>query len=215
MEKSFIEELREAKKEYKNVFVNYFNDGEVRTDLNYMKDNLEQAKTKNEFYLITEVMKETTKRYGYHYDFDTVKLNLLLGLIYDANDVDKDNNIKENAEPIDGMIRFYTEKVDCFLDGEKTNQHNSSYSLQGFIPFNRLMKSIKETGLDYEGPQSFEELKERILNNEVFDITLTASLYKKEKKQEEVPEIEETIESEVKEEPVVVKESKIKKLFRR
>ncbi len=206
MDKSFIEELREAKHEYDTVLVNFFNDGKTRTDERYMYKYLEKADKSDEFYLITETMKDTTKMYSHGYDFDTIKMNLLLGLIYDANDVDENKQIKENTNPVDGVIRFYTGEVHSYLDDEKTNKYVYDYGRQGFIKFDKLMSNIKKTGLEYDGPESFEELKERILNEEVFDITLSANLEKKEQKEEQVVE---PIVEEVKEKP----KSKIKTIF--
>ncbi len=211
MDKAFLEELRKAKSTYETSLVCYFNDGVIRKDLHFMDDNLEKAKRKNEFYLISEALLEQTKRYGSKYDFDTIKMDLLLGLIYDAKDVDKDDNIKENAEPINGMLRFYTGTANTYLNGEQTNNYNSKYSLQSYITFDNLMSSIKQKGLKYDGPKSFEELKERILNNEVFEITISASSLNKEERKAISKEVEE----EVIEETPVKKESKILSLFKR
>ncbi len=207
MDKSFLEELKEAKHEYDTVLASFFNDGKVRKDEQYMYKYLDKANESNEFYLITETMKDATKMYSHGYDFDTVKMNLLLGLIYDINDIDENDKIKENANPVDGIVRFYTSDVKSFLNDEQTNKYNYDYGRQGFIKFDKLMTSIKKSGLEYNGPELFEDLKERILNDEVFDITLTADLRTKEEK--EVQE-EKVVEEVIEEKP----KSKVKKFFR-
>ena len=195
MNKSLIEELIEAKHEHDNVLASVFNDGKVRKDEKYMAERLEDDTKNDKFYLITETMKDATKMYGLGYEFDTISMDLLLGLIYDVNDLDENDKIKENAQPINGMVRFYTSNVSSYLDGVKTNKYEYDLGRQGFIKFDKLMSNISKSGLEYTGPKSFEELKERILNEEVFDINLTASLKEKENKQEEIIEekLEETI----------------------
>lgn len=211
MEKSFIEELRNAKVKHNNKLVEFFNDGSVHKDKVSDLDRLESAKFHNKFYLITEAMSEATESYGYRCDFDTITIDLKLGLIYDIDDVDENDQIKENANPMNGMLRFYTGDVNSYLDGEKTNDYTYDYGRQSYISFNQLMSSVKKCGLEYNGPETFEELKTRILNKEVFDITLTASLNTKEKQQEQPKE---TKEEQIEEQPVE-KKSKIFSLFRR
>ena len=191
MEKAFIKELRNAKEKHNDKLVEFFNDGKVQKEKIGELDRIKLAKTFDKFYLITDAMSEATESYGYDYDFDTITINLNLGLIYDIDDVDENNQIKENAKPMNGMLRFYTGDVNSYLDGEKTNGYTYDYGRQGYITFNQLTSSIKKCGLEYNGPKSFEELKNRILNNEVFDITLTASLKEPEEKLEKEPVIEE------------------------
>lgn len=208
MEESFIEELINAKVYHNIRLVSFLNNGEVVKDKVDDVDRLERAKHFNKFYMITEAMSEATESYGYKCDFDTITINLDLGIIYDIKDVDENNQIKENAKPKNGMLRFYTGEVNSYLDGKKTNNYTYDYGRQGFITFNQLMSSIKKCELEYNGPQTFEELKTRILNKEEFPITLTASLKAKEKQLKQPQEL-------VEEEKPVVKESKIKKFFRR
>lgn len=179
MNKSLIDELIEAKHEHDNVLASVFNDGKVRKDEKYMAKYLKDDFLDDKFYLITETMKSATKMYALGYEFDTISMDLLLGLIYDINDLNEDNSIKENAQPVDGMVRFYTSTVNSYLDGEKTNKYEYDMGRQGFIKFNKLMSNISKSGLEYTGPKTFEELKERILNGEIFDINLTASLNEK------------------------------------
>lgn len=202
MNKSLVDELIEAKHEHDYDLANIFNDGKVRKDEKYMAEHLKDDKNDDKFYLISQTMKDATRMYAYGYEFDTISMDLLLGLIYNVNDLDENDKIKENAKPVDGIVRFYTSNVSSYLDGEKTNKYEYDMGRQGFIKFDKLMSNISKSGLEYTGPKSFEELKERILNEEVFDINLTASLIEKENKQEEImeEELEETIEDKVIEE---------------
>ncbi len=208
MDKSLLEELREIRHDRDIALVAYFNDGNIRKDeYSRYKFYLEE-KGKNDFYLISDTMKEAARVYSYSYDFDSIKVPVNLGLIYNVEDIDENDKIKENAEPINGLVRFYTGPVESYLAGEKTNLHESRAARQGFIKFNTLMNSIEKSQLEYNGPKSFEEFKERILNNEIFEISLTASSLNREEKTSSKQE-------EVIEETPVKKESKILSLFKR
>ncbi len=211
MEKSLLEELREIRHERDIALVAFFNDGNIRKDEYSRYNSYLEEKGKNKFYLISDTMKEAARVYSYSYDFDSIKVPVNLGLIYKVEDVDDNNKIKENAEPLNGLVRFYTGPVESYLAGEKTNLHESRAARQGFIKFDTLMNSIEKSKLEYNGPKSFEEFKERILNNEVFEISVTASSLNKEERKENTKEVEE----EVIEETPVKKESKILSLFKR
>ena len=108
----------------------------------------------------------------------TLSMNLSLGLIFDGKYVDEDNKVKADAEPMEGIVRYYTMEADCYLNGEKTNKHDGAKyrSRQGFINYARLVNSAAKNGLTFNGPRTFEEFKEQILVGEPFDISLSASL---------------------------------------
>ena len=214
MNKSLIEELIEAKHEHDPVLVSFCNVGKARKDEQYMVKYFEEAKDNDKFYLISESMKKATKMYAYGYDFDTITMDLKLGLVYDVNDLDENYQVKENSNPVDGIVRFYSGIVNSYLDGKKTNKYEYDNGYSGFIKFDDLMSNVSNSGLEYTGPNSFEELKERILNNEKFDISLIASLKEKED-QVVTPIIKEEVEEAVVEEKTIEEKpkSKIKRFF--
>ena len=212
MEKSLLEKLVEAKHENDTALVEFFNTGKIRTDENYMLKHLNNIDSDNSFSRIETTLVDSIQSYSRHYDFDSINLDLGLGIILNAEDVIDKKRIKPNAQPIDGIVRFYTGSVQSILNGKQTNDIDFGeicHGRQGFIVFDDLMNKIKHSGLQYIGPQSFEELKSRILNDEKFTISLKASLVENAKAQEEIV-TEEVIE----EKPVEIK-SKIKSLFRR
>ena len=214
MNKSLIEELIEAKHEHDPVLVSFCNDGKARKDEQYMVKYFEEAKDNDKFYLISESMKKATKMYAYGYDFDTITMDLKLGLVYDVNELDENYQVKENSNPVDGIVRFYSGIVNSYLDGKKTNKYEYDNGYSGFIKFDDLMSNVSNSGLEYTGPNSFEELKERILNNEKFDISLIASLKEKED-QMVVSKFTEAVEEVVVEENTIEEKpkSKIKRFF--
>lgn len=181
MEKSAIDRLREAKKEHEIALVSYFNNGKVRKDENYMVKHMDHPSSKQEFDGIMNVFCNITDSYARHYDFEDVKMDLEVGLMFKAADVQGDS-VKENAQPIKNIVRYYTGTISTFKDGKIANDIDYSHILmgrQGFADFNGLVRQIKASGLQYTGPETFEEFEEQILVGEPFDITLEAKLNEK------------------------------------
>ena len=181
MEKSAIEKLRDAKKEHEVALVSFFNNGKVRKDENYMVKHMNKPDSKHEFDGIMNVFCNITDSYARHYDFDDVKMGLEIGLIFRAEDV-QGESIKEDAQPVKGVVRYYTGKIDTFKDGKQANDIDYSEILMGrqsFVDFNGLVAQIKKSGLQYTGPETFEEFEEQILVGEPFEISLSANLNEK------------------------------------
>ena len=183
MEQALLEKLKKAKKYQGAEFICFFNNGKVREDDLRSARRIKEAKDGKSFELISEVLYNATESYARNYDFDCVDMNLELGLIYKSEDVEN-NQIKENGEPIPGIVRIYTGSVNSYLNGEQTNERDySQYGLgrQGFITFHQLISNIKKSGLDYIGPKSFEEFKKKTQRGEPIDIKISANLNEKEK----------------------------------
>lgn len=183
MEQSLIDRLKDAKREYETEFVCFFNDGEVRTDEKYSAKRIHEFKSFDEFQAISGVMCKATESYARYFDFDNIDFHLLLGLIFNKKDVDENNQVQPNSQPIQNIVRYYTGSVESSLNGEPTNKWDYDRigcGRQGFISFNQLIALIQSSGLDYTGPESFEEFQKRILSGETFDIKLSADLKPKE-----------------------------------
>ena len=102
---------------------------------------------------------------------------LEVGLIFNKSDVDEEKHIKENAKPLDGVVRCYTGDITSYLNGEKSNTDGYyGYGKQGFVDYDELVLSTKKNGLSFIGPKSFEEFKEKIISGEQFPISLQANL---------------------------------------
>ena len=178
MEQTLLEKLQKAKKYHGAELVCFFNNGMVREDDLLNARRIKEAKDPKTFDLISEVLYKATESYARNYDFDRIDMDLQLGLIYKARDVEE-GKIIENREPIPGIVRIATGEVNSYLAGEQTNESNYyRYALgkQSFITFDKLMKAIQKSGLDYIGPETFEEFKEQILLGEPFDIKISANL---------------------------------------
>ena len=200
MEKSLIEKMIEAKHDHDIVLVEVFNNGKYKYIPQYATKPLEDVDNYNSFNQIERYFCDATESYARHYDFDSINLNLQIGIIYDVNDIVNDT-VKEGAEPLDEIVRFNTGSVKSYLNNKKTNimdYEDYGFSQQGFIKFDKLMSSIESSGLQYNGPKSFDELKTKILNGEKFDITLSANLKTKEEEMSKEPRKEKPVEEKIK-----------------
>lgn len=206
MKERLIDKMIQAKNDHGIAYVNFFNNGEVKKDERNRTTLLKYANEASAFDSIEETLYNSTESCCREYDLDTMEMTLLLGLIYNGQDVDENDQLLENAEPMKDIVRFYTGEVNSYLDNEKTNTYDYGRinGRQGYINYNVLLNQVKKNGLTFNGPESFEEFKEKILAKEPFDINLTATLIPTEEKQEEVAEVKE-----LEEKP----KSKIKRIF--
>lgn len=181
MKKTLLERMTESKDKHGVACISVFNDGKVRIDENYMTPLMKYANNPDAFDTIGDVLFDINETYARDYDFDTLTMQLELGLVFDGKYVDENKKLRDNAEPMDGLVRWYTLDADCYLDGEKTNATDAGYrkGRQGFINYARLVSSAEKNGLTFSGPRTFEEFKEQILVGEPFDITLSAQFRKK------------------------------------
>ena len=194
MDKRLLEELIEEKYSYETAHVCFFNNGKVRTEDNGSAKRINNSNPRSSLEDIKDVLKRAIRFYSSECDFDTINLDLELGIVYDKNDVNEDNTIKENCEPIQNIVRFYTGSIKCLLNEEEASKFNYGeigYGYQSYTKFDELKSLIDKNGLSYNGPQTFEELKDRIQSGEKFNITVSANLVEKEK-QVQKQEVKET-----------------------
>ena len=190
--KTLLEELKEASVSNEKAYVSYFNNGLVRTDNKIETERMSNFYQEDFIRTIKFLFRDAAEYYARQNPYDNISMNLELGLVYNKEDVDDDNNIKENAKPIKDVVRCYTSGVTSFLNGEKANEHDYVYDRKGFINYNDFVSKMKKDGISFEGPETFNDFKDAILAGETFDISIYADLKQKDKKQEE---------AQVKEEP--------------
>ena len=177
MDKSLKDRILLIKKNRSIGCVNFFNDG-THTEDEY--SSLKRMETINTSYVVSDfedLICDASEYYVYHYDFNSVGLGLLLGLVYKKEDVDDEFNIRPGAEPANNIVRYYSGSVTSYLDGEQSNATTyKGYGRQGFIKYNDFVTLLSRRGLNYNGPKSFKELKDAILSGETFDIELSVDL---------------------------------------
>ena len=180
---SLLERMNEAKHEYEVAFVSFFGDC-TRTDDYYMMNNFNNASKKDAFNAIENTLCQFARYYSIHEKYNSLDLDLSLGIVYNKEDVNEDNTLKENAEPIPNVVRVYTEDSRCYQNRDKVEGKLNSmfYGSQCFITFDNLLERINDEGLIYYGPDSYEEVKEAILSGEKVTATISANLNQKKNK---------------------------------
>ena len=181
MRESLLDKVMNAKKDYEVGQVIFYNSGRVGTETNSFAKKVENIYDSVELEMIMRDLCGATGSYARSYELDTVIMGLDLGLIYRASDVDENNKPKENAKPIKNVVRYYDNGFDCYSNGQQTNEHQygeHNVTHQGYVHYDKLVKTFSDSGIEFTGPQSFEEFKEAILAGEVFDISLVDDLTK-------------------------------------
>lgn len=172
------DKLIELKRDREIKNINFFNDGTTSKDeLGFVRN----VSYKNGFAGISSTLENAVESYSMDSDcdFDLIEMNLLLGLIYDKNDVDENGQIIEGSSPKENIVRFYTGSVKSYLEGKQTNRadyYKYGVGRQGFVLYDELLKRVKEENLIFNGPANFEDFKRLVLSKKPFDISVKAVL---------------------------------------
>ena len=177
MEKTIIEKLRDAKVSNEPAYVSFFNTGEVREDPRIAEKNMDNYSLDDTIRTLSYTYCDAAESYARNkYPYDIITMDLQLGLVFNRDDVDSENHLKENAEPLKGIVRYYTGDINSYLNGEKTNKHNYVYGKHGFAKYDQLVTGFKRNGIAFHGPETFDAFKTAILAGEKFNISLAADL---------------------------------------
>ncbi len=186
MNKTLLEELKEARVSNEPAYVCFFNTGKVSVEERSSDQRMNEFEQDDTIRSFKYLFKAAAESYARRYKYDSISMNIEAGLIYKIEDVDQENNVREDAEPLNGIVRCYTGKITSYENGKKTNVDDYyGYGKQGFIDYNRLVSEMKNNGLTFNGPETFEEFKEIIKSGVLFNISLVADLNKKEEVKEE------------------------------
>lgn len=180
---TLLDKMQESKNQHGIAFIGIYNDGKIQVDKQYETVMMKYANDKDAFDNIGDAMYKVNESYSRDHDFDTLNLKLSVGLLFSGKDVDENQKVKESAEPVKDIVRYYVDKSACYLNDEEIKDIDWAHLkyTNGFINYNILVKSAEENGLVFNGPKTFEEFKEHILVGEPFDISLTARFNSKEK----------------------------------
>ena len=184
MNDSLAEKLKVAKKANETAYVSFFNDGSVGTDEYSTIDRMSWYWLDDTLSGIEYVLCSGTESFARNCSFDTIKLGLKLGLVYNKEDVDDENHVREGAKPLDGIVRCYTKNLSSYLDGEQSNEKDYyNYSRQGFAEYKKIVSRMRKNGVEFTGPATFEEFKNAILAGEQFDASATEEIVPETKKE--------------------------------
>lgn len=189
LEESMRKQIMDARNAYKIAYVNFFNDGSVNDDEVWYGKNIRTFRNDSTIYRVKDTMVDVAKYYASYYEYDALKLNLLLGLVFKKEDVDDENHIKQGARPINGIVRIYTEKGCCYLNGKQVNERNSYEHVLGFqsyANYDEFVKSMIRSGLKFNGPNSFKDFVLRMATGVPFEISISMNLKEETVEQKEV-----------------------------
>lgn len=218
MNKTLLEELKEASVSNYPAYVEFYNNGLIRHEERGADKRMTSIEKSIAMDRIKYVFTSGAENYAKKCSFDSISLNLEIGLLFNEKDVVDDKPVL-NAEPVNGIIHCYTGSLTSYLNGEKSNETEYyHYNTQGFVNYETLVSEMKENGLSFVGPETFDELKEKIMDGNIFDIRLDANL-KEEKTLEENnvatgENVQEELVQEPKEEVILEQKEEPKKLVR-
>ncbi|MBP5683774.1 MAG: hypothetical protein J6X02_00780 [Bacilli bacterium] len=190
--KSFIDQIADTRKGNEIAYVNYFNDGVIRNDT--------YTNTKDMYFRsgwsVVGTIEHNLKRCGElirkSSDFDYLELNLLIGLMYNPDDYEKNGQSIEGLIPSD-TVRVLSKELCGYLNDEKLKLDefwDSTLAFNLYVNYNDLVEELTKEGVPYNGPKSFDELKEKITTGEPFEIKTYIDLRKKEQVVSEEPKLE-------------------------
>lgn len=185
-EPTLLDKMKESKNQHGIALVGVYNDGKKSFYKQWQTTTMKYANDKDQFDSIGKYIYEVNESYSRECDYDTLNFEMGVALLFSGKDLDENQKLKDDAEPINGIVKYYSSKSACYLDGEeiKTIDWGNIKATDGFINYDLLVKSVEGNGLVFNGPKTFEEFKEHILIGEPFDITISASLKPKEKKED-------------------------------
>ena len=189
LEKTLLEKMQEAHKAHEIGQYVYYNTGKVDSEEKEIAKRINNSWYNTGTDDIEYVLCKGVEFYANRCEFDSFKMTLKLGLIFDPKDVNDDTSIKEDAKPVNNFVRFFTGDLYCYQNGELTNEPGKSLyepSRQGYVNYNKLVSMFDRSGVTYNGPKSFDSFKDAILKGEKFEISVSADLTKKKEEPKEV-----------------------------
>lgn len=179
MSKTFLERLEDAREGNEIAQICLFNTGEITEENRNSAKRIKEATSQESYWAIEDVLLDTAKGLIHIGEFSTIEMNLMLGLIYDSRAYSS-----ANAKPIQGVVRYYTGDVKSDIYGDLLcvpGELGSTPGRQGYIDYSFLLESIKQSGLKFTGPESFQEFEEKMKLKRPFSIKISATLKSKEK----------------------------------
>ena len=157
-------------------YTHILNNGEIGTETKKFCEDRTANDVDDAVLVSFETIMSATTSYARYYNIDFVSMNYLMGPVYNSKDV-VDGKVKNGAHSINKLVRFYTMGITSYFEGAKTNEHQySGPGYQGYVDYDKLVARLKDEGVSFNGPGSFEELESLILNGEKFDISIDIDL---------------------------------------
>lgn len=182
MGKTVKERLIEIKKDREIAYVNFFNNGEVTTDNNWYAKQINTLNNGQSIAAVKEIFCRAAESYLYDGDYDSIEMDIPMALIFRREDVDDNNQIKANAKPINGIVRFYTGSARSYLAEKQTNKadyYTYGGGYHGYLDYNQFVAAMVQEGIELIGPQSFDEFQTAMMAGEKCDVTIASDFIEK------------------------------------
>ena len=185
---SLLEKMYEAKKEYEVAYVCFYGKENGKDDVkefkNYYNNSIESAKAGENTSLIASHLQGLARDHGMFGNYDSLDVNLSFGIVYKKEDVDNNNKTKVLASPIPGIVSVRIDNSSSYLERDlvKTNLGKFSYGEIGFISLDDLVSYLDDEGLNYKGPETYDDVKYDIIAGKKSTATITANLVQKRNK---------------------------------
>lgn len=191
--KKAIEELIQIRDRIKKNYVSIMCNREVYKDNEEYICNSDEEEINASCSHIDYFLKESIKTLSIlGIDFDKVEFEFLVGAIYDEKELEDGKKIiKGKSKPLKEKARYYTGNVKAYKDNKlvKTLTTRELMNYQGIVNYNKFIASVKNEGLSFSGPQTYEELINFIQTGISQEFYITADLTEtKEKEIEQIPE---------------------------
>ena len=173
MERTIGEKIVDLKRENEIGFIVFYNDG-TKESIPYKEiGEMEDTGVFIGSIKLGRIFLDTAKENNRFWNFNQMNMDIKLGLVYKKEDVFPDYRLKPNAKPVDEIVSYYINNIRLAYNGVKgkTVSHKKiGYGNSGYLNYESTIKNLKEEGISFDGPESFNEFANRITNGEIFDV---------------------------------------------
>lgn len=179
MEDTVLKKIEDLRNSRNTKYTIVYSDGTLNND-DYYKASFREVE--HDVNRIGITLYEAAKSYSRNdnFDFDSISMYLRLGLVFHDRYVDSNGTLTPDAVPLEGIVRYDTASVTGYLYGKKTNENDygeyGTYTYNGYIAYDDMVKSFAKQGLTFHGPETFEDFKRRVMNGQKFPTTVSANL---------------------------------------
>ncbi len=200
MEQTLLEQLQDARKSQEVTYMSFLNNGKKVEDKYSAKEKMEKYYLEDMIRAVKYSFVSTASSLARKSDYDNVAMFLEMGLVYPKSELNEKDQILVGSEPIKGIARCFTGTVVSYLNGEEAHKYTDGiYSRDGFVDYEKFVTAMKENGVRFTGPKTYEEFERAILSGEKFDVALFANL---KPKKEETIKVVSPVTQEIVEQPV-------------
>lgn len=184
MGNTLLDKMYDAKSEFETAYYSFFSDGTVDERTNLFKDSVENAKDNKELNALSNYLQILARDHSVFGKYDSLDVNLSLGVVFRAEDVTDEKKPKGPAHAIRDIVDVRIDNSSSYLERElvKDNLDTYCYDRVGFTTLDNLISFLENEGLTYNGPENYDEVLYDFIYEKPMTATITANLSKKRSK---------------------------------